>query len=61
MHSMLLLTYIYTHAHMHAHMTALTLYKAILWIGTLLAREKNPWFSKAANFLKSSKNKILAT
>jgi len=46
---------------MHAYTTALTFYKATLQIGTLLARHKNPWVSKAAYFLKASKNEILAS
>lgn len=56
-------SYIYTCAHMHAltHVAALILYKAVLWAGTLLAREKSPYISKEATFLKSSRTRISAS
>lgn len=59
---MLLLTYICTQEHVHTltHVAALMWYKAVLQAGKLPVREKNPYISEEANFLKSSRTGISA-
>lgn len=56
-----LLTFSHIHTCTHTGTQLHWLYKAVLQIGTLPVREKNPWVFKAANYLTSSKNKILAS